>query len=233
MASNLTRKEMKQDKFAVEVEHTVDFFAAHRQSTIRYGGIALAIILIVAAVFYYRNSQHSVREQVLGEALALTNAPVGAPSPSGGPSFPTEVAKKDAALKAFNKIVSDYSGTEEAYIAEYYLAADSSNMEDVRKKFQDVADHASPNFASLAKLALAQVDVVANRTSDAEKLLKDLMDHPTDLVSKAQATIAYAKVIAPTRPDEARKLLTQIVADKDQAGVSQIAVAALGDIPGK
>src|SRR5271168_4206477 len=115
---------MKQDKFAVEVEHTVDFFSAHRQSTIRYGGIALAVILVVAAVFYYRNSQHSVREQVLGEAIALTNAPVGAPSPSGGPSFPTEAAKKDAALKAFNKIVTDYSGTEEAYIAEYYLAAD-------------------------------------------------------------------------------------------------------------
>ena len=52
MASNLTRKEMKQDKFAVEVEHTVDFFAAHRQSTLRYGAIALAVILIVAAVFY-------------------------------------------------------------------------------------------------------------------------------------------------------------------------------------
>src|ERR1700677_938127 len=106
---------MKQDKFAAEVEHTVDFFAAHRQSTVRYGAIALAVILIVAAVFYYRNSQHSVREQVLGEAIALATAPIGTAAPSGGPSFPTEAARKDAVTKALNKIMADYSGSQEAY----------------------------------------------------------------------------------------------------------------------
>lgn len=234
MASQLTRKELKQDKFAVEVEHTVDYFAAHRQQTIRYGGIALAVILIVAAVFYYRNSQHSAREQVLGEALTLANAPVGAAAPAGGPSFPNEAAKDAAVTKALNNIVSQYGGSEEAYIAEYYLAAKSTDLgklDDARSKYQDVADHASANFASLAKLALAQVDASQNRTSDAEKLLKDLMDHPTDLVSKSQATIAYAKLIGSTRPAEARKLLTQILTDKDQADVSQIALSTMNDLP--
>jgi predicted negative regulator of RcsB-dependent stress response len=236
VASQLTRKALKQDKFAVEVEHTVDFFAAHRQQTIRYGAIALAIALIVAGFFYYRNSQRALREQVLGEALALAEAPVGTPAANGGQSFATDAAKNDAVTKAFNKIVSDYGGTEEGYIAEYYLAASalaSGRPDDARKKYQDVADHASANFGSLAKFSLAQIDAGDNRLPEAEKLYKDLMDHPTDLVSKAQATIAYAKAIAPTRPDEARKLLNQIGTAKDQGDIGAIANRALTEIPQK
>ena len=237
MASHLTRRAiLKQDKFAVEVEHTVNYFAAHRQQTTLYGGIALAIILIVGGVFYFRNSQHSVREQVLGEALSLMGAPVGAASPSGGPSFPTEAAKSDAVSKALTKVASDYAGTAEGYVAEYSLAGtalDAGKMDDARKKYQDVADHAEVNYASLAKLALAEMDASENRNGDAEKLLKDLMDHPTDLVSKTQATIAYAKVIGPTRPDEARKLLTQIMGDKDSANLRTIASDAMSGLPQK
>jgi hypothetical protein len=57
------------------------------------------------------------------------------------------------------------------------------------------------------------------------------MDHPTDLVSKTEATYVYAKVIAPTKPDEARKLLLQIAAEKSDA--SQIALNAMNDLPQK
>lgn len=236
MASHLTRKALKQDKFAVEVEHTVDYFAAHRRQAIIYGSIALAVILIVGGIFYFRNSQTAIREQMLGDALSLTNAPVGTAAPGGGPSFPTQAAKDDAVSKALNKVASDYSGSMEAYIAEYYLAGtalEAGKTDDARKKYQDVSDHASANYASLAKLSLAELDAGENRTAEAEKLLKDLMDHPTDLVSKTQATIAYAKAIGPTRPDEARKLLNQIISDKDATNLRQIAATAMNDLPQK
>jgi predicted negative regulator of RcsB-dependent stress response len=237
VASTVSRKALKQqDKFTVDVEQTVDFFSAHRTEVIRYGAVALAVVAIVAAVFYYRSHQHSVREQMLANAITLSAAPVGAPATPGGPSFPNGDAKIKAVTAAFNKIISDYSGTEEAYVSEYYLASravDAGNMDDARKKYQDVADHAGANYASLAKLALSQLDLAQNKQADAERLLKDLMDHPTDLVSKTQATIAYAKAIAPTRPDEARKLLTQLATDKSSQEISQIASAALNDLPAK
>jgi predicted negative regulator of RcsB-dependent stress response len=233
--SNLTRKELlKQDKFTVEAEHTVNFLSTHRKEAVRYGGIALVLILIVAAVWYYRNTQLSVREQILGESIALTNAPIGATSPTGGVSFPTTDARDAAVTKAFTKLMSDYGGTEEAFVAEYYLAAnalDTGKVDDARKKYQDVADHADANYASLAKLALAQLDFAENRTTEAEALLKGLVDHPTDLVSKTQANFIYAKVIAPTKPEEARKILLQIAGEKSD--VSQIAVSAMNDLPQK
>jgi len=236
VASQLTRKELKQDKFAVEVEHTVDYFAAHRRQTIRYGVTALIAILIAGGAWYFRNSQQSARQQVLGEALTLANAPVGIQQPGGPQTFPTDAAKNDAVTKSFNKVVSDYGGTQEGYVAEYYLAADalgSGRPDEARKKYQDVADHADANFASLAKLSLAQLDAGDNKLPDAEKIFKDLVDHPTALVSKAQSTIAYAKAIGRTRPDEARKMLTQLLADKNQAEVSSIINQAIAELPQK
>jgi len=94
--SNLTRKELlKQDKFTVEAEHTVNYLSEHRKEAVRYGVIALVLIVVVAAVFYYRSSQLSVRQQILGEAIALSNAPVGQAAQGGGPNFPTQTAKNE------------------------------------------------------------------------------------------------------------------------------------------
>jgi predicted negative regulator of RcsB-dependent stress response len=235
VASNLTRKELlKQDKFTAEAEHTVDFLSTHRKEVIQYGAAALAVAVIIAGVFYYRSSQHSVRQQALGEAITLAGAPVGAAQPTGGPNFPTTAAKEDAVSKAFAKVQADYSGSEEAYVAEYYLAAqalDAGKVDDARKRYQDVADHANVNYGSLAKLSLAQLDLAENRQAEAETVLKDLMDHPTDLVSKTQATMAYAKAIAPTKPEEARKLYLQIAGEKSDA--SQLALTAMNDLPQK
>lgn len=235
MASNLTRKELlKQDKFTVEAEHTVNFLSEHRKEAVRYGVIALIVVVIVAAVFYYRNSQSSVRQQILAEAITLENAPVGLPPANGGVSFQTQAAKDDAVNKAFTKLASDYSGSEEAYIAEYYLGAralEAGKVDDARKRYQDVADHADANYASLAKLSLAQLDMAENRTGEAESLLKGLMDHPTDLVSKTQATYTYAKAIAPTNPAEARKLLGQLASEKSD--VSEVALTAMNELPQK
>lgn len=236
MPTHLTRKELlKQDKFAAEVGQTVDFFAVHRQKIMQYGGAAAVVALLAGGIFYYRNYQSSARQTVLGEAISLTTAPVSqAPSPNGATSFLSETAKRDAVSKAFTKVAADYAGDDEGYIAEYFLAGeavDTSRLDDARKKYQDVADHASVNYASLAKLALAQIDFTDNRSAEAEKLLRDLMDHPTDMVSKNQATFTLAKGIGQTKPDEARKLLQEIVNTKTDA--SALATTAMAELPQK
>jgi predicted negative regulator of RcsB-dependent stress response len=232
--SHLTRKELKQDNVALRVEETFDFFTTHRQQAIRIGGAALALIVIVAATLYYRSYEQGVREQQLGDAILLQGAPVGAPPPNGGPSFPNEPAKKDAVAKAYAKIVAEHGGSNEAYIAEYTLASldmEAARFDAARTKYQDIADHAGANYASLAKLSLAQLDAAQNKTPAAQSLLKDLIDHPTDLVSKNQATFELAKVLAPTQPAEARKLLTPLAGAAGD--FSQAASTALGDLQQK
>ena len=121
---NLTRKELKQDKFAVEVEHTVDYFAAHRKQAIRYGAIALAVILIVARRFYLPQFAEFGPAAGSGRSdYALERA--------GGRCRPGRRAelsharprKTTRSTRLSTKSLPITAVREEAYIAEYYLGA--------------------------------------------------------------------------------------------------------------
>jgi hypothetical protein len=92
-----------------------------------------------------------------------------------------------------------------------------------------VAASAGADYASLAKLAKAQLLFSINKSSDAQAVLKDLMANPTAMVSKDQAAMTLAEGIAPTQPEEARKLLTPIVVA--HSDISQAAVSVMADLP--
>ncbi len=228
--SRITRKELKTDKFALEVEHTVSFFEQRREQLIRYGAIAAVVIAIIAGYLIYSNSQHAVREQALTHAIEVQEAPVGT-SGSGGLSFPTQEAKDAEATKVFTDVKNKYSGSAEGEIAAYYLAsiqADQGNMAQAQKGFQEVADHADAAYASLAKLALAQIEFSNGQNSQGEALLKDVAAHPTVFVSADQANIALARhYIAIKNTAEAKKILEPL---KTKPGVGQVAVSMLGEI---
>ncbi len=232
MAGRITRKELKTDKFAVEVEHTVDFVTQHRNQLVLYGSIAVAVAVISVGVFFYTRHQATAREQALADAIQIQESPVAPPNPQNPISFPTEDAKRAAATKAFSELAARYSGSNEAAVAEYYLgasAAEQNKLADAQKLFQQAADSGNKPYASLARLSLAEVYASQNRVADAEKILRDLIANPTLLVSKEQATIELAKLLAPTKPAEAKKLIDPLRA---QTGpVSQAAAGALGETP--
>ena len=232
MAGRITRKELKTDKFAVEVEHTVDFVTQHRSQLVLYGSIAVAVAVISVGAYFYMRQQHMVREQALADAIQIQESAVGQQNPNAPVSFPTEDAKRAAATKAFTEIATKYSGTNEAAIAKYYMGAsmaEQGKLPDAQRLFQEAAESGDKNYASLARFSLAQVYVSENRLADAEKIFRDLIANPTGLVSKDQATIELAKTIAPTKPAEAKKLLDPLRA---QTGpVSQAALGALSDQP--
>ena len=108
-------------------------------------------------------------------------------------------------------------------------SADAGKMDEAERRYRDIADSAPKVYASLAKLSLAQVYVAEGKTGDAEKVLRDLIAHPTLMVSKEQAAIALGRLLAKTNPVEARKILEPLRAERST--VSQAAVAALGDVP--
>ncbi len=59
--SRITRKELKTDRFALEVGHTVDFFDRHRREVLIYGAAALVVVLLVVGFYFYRQRQHAAR----------------------------------------------------------------------------------------------------------------------------------------------------------------------------
>jgi hypothetical protein len=206
----LTRKGLKQDKFALEVGHTVDYLGEHRKKVILYGSIALVVLAMAVGWFYYNKSQHANRQRELTAAMALMNAPVGPTAVPGYVTFQTADLRNRAAVKALTNLATKSAGSEEGTIARYYLgtlAVSQGRLDEAVKHLSDAAISGNQAYASLAKLALADVYSVQNKTADAEKLLRSLMDNPTILVSKEEATITLARLLASTRPEEARKLL--------------------------
>ena len=230
--ARITRRELKSDRFALEVEHTVDFFEEHRQELIRYGAIALAVILLIAGYLLYARHQHAVREDALAKAISIQEAPVGPPSPGVNNNFPTQDAKDEVALKTFSEVASRYSGTDEGYIAEYYLGAikaDQGKLAEAETRFKAVADKADSKYASLARLSLAQIYFGDGRSDQGEAVLRDLIAHPTVYVSADQATLTLARYLAPHKPAEARKLLEPL--RNRQGAVGQNALTLLGELP--
>lgn len=228
----LTRHELKTDKFAEEVGHTVEFFGQHRAQAIRIGGIALAVLLVAGGVYYYTQSRNAARTEALYVALQTFNARVMQEAPPEGmKAFTSQAAKDQAVQKEFSDLIAKYPGTEQAAVATYLLgtdAADKGKLAEAERYLKQAADEGGKNFDSLGKLALAQVYAAQGKTADAEKILRDLMNNSTDLVSKAQATIALARVIAKTKPDEARKLLEPL--RTDPGAVSRVAISAMADL---
>lgn len=228
----LTRKDLKTDRFAQEVGHTVEYVGEHRAQIVRYGLIALALMVVIAGIYFYRQRQHTERQQELATAIRVQEAPLGGGTPGTPLSFPTQQAKDEAALKAFSDISEKYSGTNEGYIATYFrgsILADQGKLPEAEKLFRQVADEANRNNASLAKLSLAQLYFATNRNQEAEKILRDLMANPTDYVSREQATFSLARGIMGTNPAEARKLLDPLRSSR--GAVSQAAIQLYAELP--
>jgi len=229
--ARITRKELKTDKFALEVEHTVTFFDEHRQELVRYGVIALVVAVLIAGYLIYAGREHVAREAALSHAIEVQEAGVGGMSATGSLTFPTPEAKDKEAIKVFSDLKNKYSGSMEAEVAQYYLGsilADQGNLAQAEKSFQEAAEKGNAGYSSLAKLSLAQIYFSDGRDTQGESMLRDLIAHPTVFVSSEQASITLARYLANKKPAEARKLLEPL---RSQPGaVGQIALTILGEM---
>jgi predicted negative regulator of RcsB-dependent stress response len=91
-----------------------------------------------------------------------------------------------------------------------------------------VANRGDKNYASLAKVALADIYFSDGRVDQGEKMLRDLMEHPTIFVSKEQAALSLAKHLIGRKNAEVRKLLAPIKDGKSPvASIAQTMYAQL------
>jgi predicted negative regulator of RcsB-dependent stress response len=230
--ARITRKELKADKFALEIGQTVTFFEEHQKELLRYGAIAAGVALLIVGYTIYSRHEHSLREAALAKAIQVQEAPIGLPTPGQNMNFPTQDAKDQVAEKAFSELQAKYSGSAEGEIAAYYLAcikADQGKLAEAEKGFKQVADSGSKDYASLAKFSLAQIYFANGHADQGESVMRDLIAHPTVYVSKEQATISLAGFLASTKPAEARKLLDPMRSIPGPIG--QTVLQKLGELP--
>lgn len=235
------RHQLKQDKFSrttIEVaEKTVHWSVEHKNKLI-VAGVALAIL--VAAVlggWYYFEQQDEKASADFGKALQTMNAPVrpaGVPAQPDTPSYASSNERATEARKQFQAILDKYPHTHAADYSRYFLGVISAQLGDTaaaERELKEVASYHNRDLAALAKLALAGIYRDNKRTTDAVALYKQLIDKPTDAVSKATAQMELAGTYqAAGMNADAKKQYEQIQKDAPQSEAAQLASAKLQEL---
>lgn len=232
----ITRKKLKTDRFVLEFEEILDFLGEHRTQAIRYGAVAVVILAAALGFYFYRKHAHAER---LAAYYALRQVEAYPVSPTGEGTVGTRVfrtlAEKDAYLiKGYTDLANKYPGSEEACMAEIAISShnvEAGNLVEAQNNLQKAASCGNKEIASLAKLSLGQVYFAEGKREQGEKMLRDLMANPTTLVTKDQATITLARMLAPVNPTEARKLLEPLRAASP--AVSRVALLELSQMQQK
>jgi predicted negative regulator of RcsB-dependent stress response len=227
-----TRKDLKTDKFAVEAGHMFEFLTEHPDDIKRYGIIAVAVVILVGGIYFYRNHQSTARIEALAQAMKVEDAIVSNNPVPPNITFKTQEEKDQAWNKAFSDLASKYRGTREGAIGAIFIAskaADKGDMAQAEKLYKDIVDSAPSDFGSMASLSLASVYAAEGKQADAEKLLQDLIKNPTPLVSTEEAKIELAQILSKSNPTEARKVLEPLRIGR--SAVSRAAVTMLGNLP--
>jgi tetratricopeptide (TPR) repeat protein len=228
------KKVVKNDEFKQQVWHSIDFVKDHTAEVKKYGGILLALLVVAAGTYFYINHQADAREEALAHALRVAQATVGSNVQAANMHFDTQEEMDKAVEKAFREVATKYPGTQESAISLINLgqaAVDKGNLAEGEKDFKAVVDSAPDAYASQAALALAQLYQIEGRNADAEKLLDNLIKNPSVTVSKEEAQLTLAKVIAKSDPARARKLLEEL--QKQRTTISKTAVSELAEIMGR
>jgi predicted negative regulator of RcsB-dependent stress response len=230
------KKVVKNDEFKQQVWHSIDFVKDHTAEVKKYGVIALAVLVVAGGIYFYIGHQADAREEALAHALRVDQGTVGSNTQAANLHFNTQEEKDKASEKAFREVASKYPGTQEGAIALMNLgqaAVDRGDLTEGEKDLKNVVDSAPPAYASQAALALAQLYDIEGKSAEAEKLLDNLVKHPTVTVSKDEAELAMAKVIAKTDQPRARKILEDLQAHAQRTAISKAAVSAMGEILGR
>ena len=228
----ITRHDLKTDKFVEEVAHSVEYLEGHRSQVVRYGAIGLAVLVAAGGIWWFMQNRKAERQTALYEAIETYNTRVSTGTvPEGMKVFRTETERTTAIVKDLGAMVQKFSGSDEASVATYLLgvnAADQGNIADASRYLKQAAEGGNADYASLAKLSLADIYFAEGKAAEAEKLAREIVASPTTLVSKDQASLALARIIAKTKPDEARKLLEPMRTTNGAS--SRVAIQAMADL---
>ncbi|MGA9527184.1 MAG: tetratricopeptide repeat protein [Terriglobales bacterium] len=236
-----TRHQLKEDRFSKATfeaaEKTVNWSQEHQGKLI----VAAAAVIVIAAIgiggWYYMNSQDEKASMDLTAAVRTLETPLrpaGTPEQPGYASFDSGTARASAARKQFQEILDKYAQTRSGKMARYFVGLTAAQLGDnatAERDLQEAAGSSDSNLASLGKMALASLYAAENKDSQAVDLYQQLIDHPTEVVSKVAAQFELADFYeARHRTDDARKAYAQIQKENPSSDASQLAQRKLAEL---
>jgi predicted negative regulator of RcsB-dependent stress response len=229
-----TRHSLKEDRFSKTTirvaEDTVHWTVEHQKVLIA----GVVVLVVVAALgfggWYYTNSQDEKASLEFSTATRTMDTPIrpaGVPAQPGYESFTSSQERATAARKQFQAIVDKYPHTRTAEMSRYFVGLTASQLGDyaaAERTLQEVGNSSNKDLAALSKLALASVYQAEHKDAQAVELYRQLMDKPTETVSKATAQLALADFYeSHQKPDEAKRIYEQIAKENPASEAATLA----------
>ena len=215
--ARLTRQELKKDELAERLRAVREFLIQNQQR-IAQGSLATVVAVgVVIGAFLYVRSRQAQASDTFAQAMATFHAPVAeAPPPNTNPAdlrFKTANEKYQQALQGFAEVARRYSWYSQGKVARFYAALcerELGKFSDAEKDLSGIASGRDRDLGALAKMALAGIYEQTGRNEQAERVYRDLEDHPASTVPKATVELALAQLYQKTNPAQATALYKKI-----------------------
>jgi tetratricopeptide (TPR) repeat protein len=231
-----TRYQLKHDRFAEVTGETVHWAVEHRKTITILGLLAVIAVGAILGSWYYLQIQDQKASLEMAQALRTYDAaivPAGTPPQPGFTTFTSVQERARTAQGQFRTIAQKYRRTRSGEIARYFAAltdVDLGNEAAAEKEFKEIYGSHNQDLAALAKLALANQYRNSGRDAEAIALYKQLIEHPTRSVGKAEVQFEMAALYKSKQPAEAKKIYEQIRKDTPAGPAAEMASAQLQDM---
>ena len=236
-----TRHQLKQDRFSKATfeaaEKTVHWSQEHQSKLIAAVVAVVVIGAIAVGGWYYINSQDERASLDFATAVRTLETPLrpaGTPAQPGVPTFESSTERATAARKQFQAIADNYSQTHTGKMARYFVGVTAAQLGDnttAERNLQEAAGSSDSQLASLGKIALASVYASQNKDAQAIDLYKQLIDKPSELISKVAAQLELATFYeSRQKPDEAKKIYEQIQKENPASEGASLAQRRAADL---
>jgi len=177
------RHHLKQNEFIQGTAKVVETLQANRERYTLIAGIAAIVLLIGGGWMWWNSRTNSQASARLGIALATEQAQI-APAPTlpgatqAPGTYPTEQARDEAALKAYQSVIADYGSTAAGLTARYQsavLLASMGKTAEADAAFQAIANDSKTSvYGAAVRLGHAQMLLQSGKVDDAIKAFSDL-----------------------------------------------------------
>ena len=177
------RHHLKTNEFAVQTARVAETLQSNRDRILMVVG-GLAVLATIIGVYLYMQRRTDDRASaLLGEGLAIEQAQI-APAPTipgakqQAGTYPTEQARAEASLAAFQKVIDEYPSHDAGIAARYHrggVLLTLGRAAEAETAFAEAASAAGSSLTgSMARLGQAQAQAAQKKYDDAIKVLTDL-----------------------------------------------------------
>jgi hypothetical protein len=191
------------------------------------------VLVLLAAGMWYRRHQRAVRQEALNAALAIYNAPWARPAILPA-RLPERGREEQGGAEGFQRSGGPLFGIRRSSHCHLLPGHDGGGprRSGGSRETPATGRRIPPSPVRFARqVALADIYRAQGKIAEGEKLLRSLIEKPTDFVSREHATILLAELIKDSRPEEARKLLEPLRTSRSV--ISRHSLTVLAELPQK